>query len=258
MPRPIATSAGALVGETIQDGRSVSVRLLSWLEGQGISDGYSSPTLRRGLGSLAARIDRALLGFSHPAEDRDYLWDVARLPRLRPLVGDLDGGRHELAVAVLDEFENRVAPILDRVPRQVIHSDLNPDNLLVAPDDNDTIVGVVDFSDVIGTARIIEPAVAAAYQCLHEDDPVTVIAEVIAAYHASLPLTESELAIAPALVMARHTQTLTIGSWHAAIYPENREYLLGDVEPAAAALHRLLTLDANAVQTAIVDACEAA
>ena len=57
----------------------------------------TDPPLRRALGGTLAELGRALRGFDDPLVHRPLLWDLAQLPRLRPLVaerppGDLDRG----------------------------------------------------------------------------------------------------------------------------------------------------------------------
>ena len=52
-------------------------------------------------------------------------------------------------------------PALDHLPHQVIHNDANEHNVLVA--DDGTVVGLIDFGDVVWTARVGGLAVAGAY-----------------------------------------------------------------------------------------------
>src|SRR5689334_18411011 len=53
------------------------VRLFSWIDGQPLADIRSrTPELLASLGAALAGIDAALVGFSHPAMNRDLHWDI--------------------------------------------------------------------------------------------------------------------------------------------------------------------------------------
>ena len=65
----------------------------------------------RAYGETHARLNLALRGFFHPAAGRELLWDLAHAARLRQHVDDIaDRERRRLVEAVLDRYEERVAP----------------------------------------------------------------------------------------------------------------------------------------------------
>ena len=125
--------------------------------------------------------------------------------------------RRELADRMLQRFEQAVVPKLATLPRQVVHGDVNDYNVLVAPqalvasgdervtgadvrhpslqrehcsqpiDDQNLTgqgqgVGVIDFGDMVHTARVCNLGVALAYICMGKDDPLSVASTVVAAY----------------------------------------------------------------------------
>ena len=52
-----------------------------------------------------ARVGRALRGFFHPAADYEILWDITRLPALRPMLGHVpDAARRAQVARVIDRF----------------------------------------------------------------------------------------------------------------------------------------------------------
>ena len=61
---------------------------------------------------LVARLDRALAGFSHPLTERALLWDVTRLPALRPKLGHVPRPRRALVEQTLDLYVSAVEPVL--------------------------------------------------------------------------------------------------------------------------------------------------
>src|SRR5690242_701132 len=71
----------------------------------------------RNFGQTHARLVRALRGFFHPAAGRELLYDLAHAGRLRSLVEAIpDAGRRVLVTAVLDRYDERVAPRWAELP----------------------------------------------------------------------------------------------------------------------------------------------
>ena len=114
---------------------------------------------------------------------------------------------------------------------------------------------MIDFGDVIRSPRIIDPAIAVAYQCFGQEDLPGVAADVVGAYHQVMTLSGAEIELVPDLVMARLVQSLTIGCWRAELHPENRDYILADAEPAWQAMQRLDQIGTEAMGSAVAEAC---
>ena len=256
IPRPIATRDGHVVGSVELEAGVAAVRLLTYLEGTEIPEGFSTDRLRRDIGTWLGRLDNALLGFEHPELDREYLWDVVQMSSIRPLVHHLPDERSDFVSNWLDRFRDEVEPQLSAAPDQVIHGDVNPWNLLVDSARPDSITGLIDFGDVIRSPRIIDPAIAVAYQCFGQEDPAGVAADLVGSYHHVTALSRAEIELVPDLVMARLVQSLTIGAWRAELHPENRDYILADAEPAWQAMLRLDQIGTEAILRAVVEACE--
>jgi len=243
VPRVVRTSAGELVGIGEVGGSTVPVRMQTFLAGDRMPDGYSTAESRRSLAGLLARLDVALGGFSHPLGLRSDLWDLTQLPLLRERTVHLPSERRLVVEAEIDKFDRTVLPAIGAARRQMIHSDANAANLLTEPGNPDELVGIVDFGDLIEGPLVADLAIAAAYQCLGQSDPASVVAGLTAAFHSRLPLTVEEIALVPALVVARLVQSHTISAWRAGMHPDNRSYILIHAEPAWHALERLLDLE---------------
>jgi len=256
IPAPVLTSQGDLVGVAQFETGVAAVRLVTFITGSPIPEGFSTGVLRRDLGNLLARIDQALQGFEHSEQDREYIWDVAQMGTIRELVHHLCEDRLDFVSRWLDHFDAEVEPRISSLPSQVIHSDFNPENLLVDLAKPENVIGVIDFADVIRSARVIDPAVAVAYQCFGQQDPAQVAADFVGAYHQITPLTEAEIRLIPDLVTARLVQSLTIGAWRAELHPGNRDYILIHAQPAWQAIQRLAEVGTVALRNAIHDACD--
>ncbi|CAG2137650.1 phosphotransferase [Cupriavidus plantarum] len=247
IPRLIATRDGQSVywrglgsGSDGSAPTRQAVRLITFVPGVPLYKVARSAAQRRALGTALARIDLALHGFTHAHASHRLLWDLQHLAQLRPLLACIeDPARQSLVRRYLDRFEARVAPVLPTLRRQVIHNDLNPYNVLVDAEDHDRVAAVFDFGDMVEAPLVNEIAVAAAYQLADAPDPLVTAAECIGAYHARLPLTDTEIALLPDLIAARLMTTVLITSWRAREHPENSAYILRNSGLSWSGLERL-------------------
>lgn len=250
VPRLVPLSDGAL-WLTLPEGR---LRVLTWLEGTPLANLPRSVAQARSAGAALARLTRALAGYDHPAADHVLLWDIRQVPRLAGLIADHpDPAFRAEALAFLDDFNARIAPALEAVPRQVCHADFNPHNLLADPAAPDRISGVIDFGDMVRTPRICDLATAAAYQ-VDADDPLAGLTAFVAGYCDILPLTGAEIALLHDLIAARMVATLAITGWRAARYPENAAYILRNAPAARAGLVAMAAVGREAATTAFARA----
>ncbi len=216
------------------------VQCLSFLEGHSLHLVPGSATQRRNLGAIQARMNQALSGFSHTAENRDVLWDTKRADRLGELSDFVcDPTIRNLAKQATERFTSELLPVLPKLRSQVIHNDLNPYNILVS---GDTITGIIDFGDIVKSPVVQDLATTCAYQIMRSHDPVQAIVEVATGFHRIEPILAEELAVLPNFICARLALILVIGDHKANRDPGNAPYLLRNREAAAAALARLLKL----------------
>ena len=163
------------------------------------------------------------------------IWDVRHAAQLAGLLAQVPDfpcrqGVNEVLARVAPELESR----LPRLRQQVVHNDLNSRNVLVDPDDEACVTGVIDFGDLTHTALIADVAVAAA-DLMPEDCGADVryayaaIRDIAVAYHETLPLLAEELALLGTLVAARLVANLVVPAWHVRQHPGGGHF----VAPAA-------------------------
>ena len=107
---------------------------------------------------------RGLSNFRHPGANHKLLWDLQHAAELRPLIDAVPAERRALVERTLDRFETHALPVLSGLPKQPLHNDLNPHNIVVDSANNERIAGIIDFGDMTSTARVVDLAVTAAYQ----------------------------------------------------------------------------------------------
>ena len=225
---------------TAEDGRKHLARVVSWLDGTPLQYVERVPGYADTLGQTAARIGRALSGFSHPAAGYALLWDLKRASHLKELLDCVaDDSLRSLCAARLDRFDTAVTPRLSDLRWQIIHNDLNPSNVLVDENDPTRVLGVIDFGDIAHSPLIVDVAVASAYLLKEGPDALSDMLEFVAAYAHVVPLEERELEVLFDLTLTRSTMTVLITHWRAARYPENREYILRNETRARTLLTQL-------------------
>ncbi|WP_210265883.1 phosphotransferase [Bradyrhizobium australiense] len=237
------------------DGSIRVVRLLSFLAGTPMHAVETSAELRRSLGRCAARLARGLSDFSHCGANHKLLWDLQHAAELYQLIDAVPSERRGLVEHVLGGFETSALPMLRHLPSQPVHNDLNPHNVVVDHETHTGVAGIIDFGDLTHTARINDLAITAAYQVADTDDPLATACDMIAAYHAVLPLQPAELDVLFDLIATRMAMTVVISSWRAARYPANREYILRNNAAAWARLRRMAALSRDQARLQIQRAC---
>lgn len=242
-----------------RDGRSVvatpagALRLLTWLPGTPLAHLARTPALAIAIGTALGRLDAALARFHHPAADHHLLWDIRNAGDLLPLAAALPDELKPRVATVLARFVSQTAPALAGLPRQVIHGDFNPHNLLADPRDPTHLTGILDFGDMTLSHRICDLGVAASYLIVPEDPPALLI-PLVTAYHRANPLNGQEIRLLPDLITARLVTTLTLSAWRAARYPGNAGYILRNAPMSRAGLDAMT--DPGALASIFLHACE--
>jgi 4-aminobutyrate aminotransferase-like enzyme/Ser/Thr protein kinase RdoA (MazF antagonist) len=236
------------------DGRTYPARLFTFLPGQVTANTALTTEAIWAHGQITARLGQALRGFFHPAADYEILWDITRLPRLRPLLAHVVGGlRRAQAERVLDRFEARVAPALPGLRAQVIHADMSLDNVLYG--DGLRVSGIVDFGDMTHAPLVCDLAVAVADVLHGRDDAIEAAGALIGGYVSVTPLEDAEAALLADLVAARLATEVVVTAWRQGLYPGNAAYAAHGEPGARAFLDQIEAVGIDAVGRRFRDAC---
>lgn len=267
LPHSGAAIVHTLDGETIAQvdaggGQHYYIRLLSYIPGLPLATVRPhAPELLDDLGRFLGRIDYALAGYDHPALHRHFHWDLAHAAEMvRSLVDEIPAAqRRALVLGLLDRFEKSTAPLLDALPRQVIHGDANDYNVLVTGDGDlftryRRVAGILDLGDMVHSLRVADLAIAAAYVLLDKPDPLQAVAQLTAGYNAANPLAEAEIAALWDLACMRLCVSVCHAAHQRALQPDN-EYLSISERPAWAALEKLAQIHPRLAHSMLRAAC---
>src|SRR6266852_4285956 len=262
-PRVIPSLSGAHVSLIDSPTHTTHfVRLLTYLPGTPLAEARSnSPGLWRDLGRKLGQLDRELAEFDHSALHRDLHWDLANGPQIVSEYGQMIGDLklRELVFESAGTFERNVSILLPKLRRSVIHGDANDYNVLVSPrGDSDpqhpTVVGLIDFGDMVHSHTVGDLAVAIAYVVLDKADPMTVAAQVVAGYHKEYPLQQAEIEALHGLVIMRLCMSVSLAAHQKQQQPGN-EYLKISQRSIINTLPLIAAIDSSAATAAFRHAC---
>lgn len=240
VPRVVHTLAGAASGEIADVDSTYRLRVVTWLDGEPLESRGLDMRSVRDAGSALAHLDKALADFSHPGENPVLLWDLQRVVELRELIDCIeDSSVREGVARAIDDFDGCVLPAMGELRSQVIHSDANPGNILLADDG----IGFIDFGDMLKAPLVFDVAIAMSYLRSFDADPMQLMVPFVAAYHAVMPLDGTEADLLFDLVRARLATTVTLLYWRLGARAENDPYRQKALEIEGGAEEFLVLLD---------------
>lgn len=204
-PEPVR----ALDGRDIVSHEGHYVRVLTWVDGVPLAHRQRlSHADVIELGMLAGRTTLALMGFAHPAMNRNIRWDSRWARLVVDELGDQlrDPGHRALVARALNHFDE-LSDLADRLPVQVVHADVTDVNAVRQPDSKGrwAVRGVLDFGDVMRTWRVGDVAATAAGIAGHVsvDDVLDAVIAALTGYRSVCALTEDEVDALWPLVLSR-------------------------------------------------------
>lgn len=203
------------------------LRLVTFLPGIFLADVTPHTAgLLSSLGTFLGTLDRTLAGFSHPAMNRAYRWNMtgaaAVIRAHAPHIASPED--RALVDHFLAQLETHLPPVEPQLRRSVIHNDANDNNVLVGHtrSGRQRVTGLIDFGDTVYSYTVAEVAIAAAYVMLGKADPLEAAAQVVGGYHAAHPLTDPELVALFDLICARLATSVSISAHDKKTDPGNR------------------------------------
>jgi len=235
------------------------VRLLTYLLGIPLAHvPHHSPELLNNYGQTLATLDKSLQGFPHPAMHRELYWDLKNASNTinNHITRIENREKRGIVQHFLAQYEKNVHPILLYLRTSVIHSDCNDYNVLVNDSDvwKNMVIGIIDFGDLVYSHTLNEIAIAAAYEMLNKDNPITIAAQIVNGYHIVFPLTESELEVLFTLICIRLCMSVCISAYQQKQEPDNN-YLSISEKPAWELLEWLVDVNPQLVYSTFRHAC---
>ncbi len=223
---PVADVLGT---DTVElDGQTHAVRFVSWLDGAPLGDANPiTRSMMEQVGALLARVGGVLESMDGRAAPSDFPWNLCRARKTIESRLELLGDEEQrLLQYFLGLYGDMLEPRRHELPHQLIHGDANDYNVLVgdAKAVERHVTALLDFGDMGRSARVGDPAIAAAYLAFHCTDPVEALEAVLAGYHGEAELDPFEVEAFFVLVSLRLCISVCMSAEQRAAEPDN-DYL---------------------------------
>jgi 4-aminobutyrate aminotransferase-like enzyme/Ser/Thr protein kinase RdoA (MazF antagonist) len=245
VPRVIRTLEGESIGVVQMAGShgddtavSCRARLVTYLPGRLMQDvgvgARTSPrnALLRSVGNHIAQLDRALVGFFHPALAQPIAWDVRRAPALLPVLAQVQSPAMRRALSTALDPIQQLLQQMRGLRSQAIHGDCHGRNLLVN-DAGDACVGIIDLGDMIHAPLVLEIAVTMAEFLTDGVASLDELPELLAGYTSTQPLERADVDVLYDLMAARIAVGVLIQTWREQNKPSAGANNLADISAKA-------------------------
>jgi Ser/Thr protein kinase RdoA (MazF antagonist) len=231
----------AVNGESIVFVDGFAVRLLTYLEGDLLTNITRTPELYRDVGRFLGQFSKAMQSYSPPpdSDGSDKFWKLDNVIACKEYLPDvIDEDARDRIARLFKIYEHKIAPRLPSFRKAVIHSDANEQNFLINPAYPTKIAGLIDFGEMQIASQVNDLAITLAYALLGENDIDMAAREIIAGYENEFPLEDQERDVLYYLMAMRLVTNITMTSHTAKQQPDN-EYILIAQGPARALLKQL-------------------
>jgi Ser/Thr protein kinase RdoA (MazF antagonist) len=202
-----------------------TMRLLTFLRGELQYRTQNCEAQSRNVGRALAALGVGLENYNGRPPAGKLMWDISHTLDLANVIDHVAPERRARVEAILREFERATSAINGLGRRQIIHNDFNPHNILLNPDRQTEVVGIIDFGDMVHAPLVNDLAVALSYH-LATDNWAARIGAFLEGYRSARTLEPAELELLPALTRARLAMSIIIAEWRSARVPENASYIM--------------------------------
>lgn len=225
VPRLVRTRGGGWSHTLASADGPRIMRLLTFLPGELQYRTPGTAAQSRNVGRALAALGLGLKNYEGRPPAGKLMWDISHMLDLAAVVGHVAPERRAQAEGVLQEFERALPAIAALERRQIIHNDFNPHNILLDPADPTTVVGIIDFGDMVHAALINDLAVALSYH-LGTDNWAARTGAFLEGFLSARALEPAEIELLPLLARCRLAMSIIIAEWRSALFPENRDYIM--------------------------------
>ncbi|MBD9466384.1 phosphotransferase [Pseudomonas sp. Pdm06] len=199
-------------------------RLYNFLPGILLNDVPKHGCVRPKIGGMVAKLHDATENFYHSRASRYVKWDIKNSHALTDHLKVIDDQNlRKLIASMVDGYVKNVMPLINQLPKQIIHGDLHPGNILIEPVDK-SIKGVIDFGDVVLSSRSGDLAIACAGQLDYKDDALKGVLQVLDGYRPKKNLTAAEANALPYQIGARFAAGILFLTSHRKKFPDSTHF----------------------------------
>jgi Ser/Thr protein kinase RdoA (MazF antagonist) len=224
-PKVFLNIEGTMITEVLdENGNLFYLRLLSWVKGKiWVDIKPNSMELYEQLGQKLGKMSKLLQNFTPPftpAPHSGYHWETCTANWLEETLVHIEAKENrQIAKLFLKDYAEKVTPNISKFRNGFVHNDANNFNILTNDTNNkQEVIGLIDFGLAMPSKVVCELAVACAYLCMKQPNPLKIVAALVKGFHAVFPLNEAEQkAIIPLM-----TRRILISVTHSALNRNNK------------------------------------
>ena len=262
-PMPLAGFKNKFLADFQHNEQILPLRVFPFIEGAFLANVKPPLAFYTDFGAFLAELDQHLSGYRDPVlEVYSHSWDPQKVQELSDQTGIIsDPEIRRIVKYFLMKHREEVAPILHRLPQQLIHGDANDYNVIVegkrekgGKAEGFSLKGLIDFGDMVYAARIQEVSIALTYALMDADQPLETAAALVRGYHSILPLSKTEIELLYYLIPARLATSLIHSSVNYQKDPTN-EYHQISAAPAERLIRSWLRINPLLFTNRMLSAC---
>lgn len=258
IPRLVQTADGDVLSSISNDSGVVhALRVVTYLPGIPFADGgFPDGQQLREIGAFQARMVKALVGFSHEASGAFMPWNLSNgVAVSREIWANAAEDLKTLAGPMIARLRDEILPKLNAGPSQVIHNDAHPHNLLRADKKSATVVGLIDFGDMVYAPVVNELAVMIATFQRRAKDDLSVMEHLLVGFHSEHPLTDQEVTLLWDAIILRLLITVLLSDIKLSLQVERDPNVVVDRVEAIDLLSIIFATDQDASVARLRSAC---
>ena len=202
LPTPISFSGGKYVDVVELNEKPKIIRLLSFLDGSFLGDTKGEKENYLSLGAFLGELDKELSQLkNYVIQSRKWEWHIQYPELVRDYLKDIPSAKdRSLVQYFLQQFEEKVRPILPGLRKSIIYNDANEWNILLMENQD---LALIDFGDLAYAPLVQEVAVAITYAAYDKEDYLGWAEDILKGYQLVISLEEKEVDILYYLIATR-------------------------------------------------------
>ena len=261
-PKPIPTQKGEYQLDIILDDLQVTLRVLPFFEGKFLAEVDTDSSFLADFGKFLGRLNKEFAPLNNPILiSQSHEWDLARFQESKNLASYIsDPELRRVVLFFFMKYQEEVHPITHHLPKCLIHGDANDWNVLVQSPGSGVrgpgsrVLALIDFGDMVYSARINELGIALAYALAGVEDLISLTALFVKGYHNVYTLTERELSVLYYLIAARMCTSIVHAAKKSHEQPDS-EYHQISAKPSQKLLLRWIRVNPFLFKEKMLSAC---
>lgn len=225
VPKPIPQLDGKLWSIERINEKSHLIRLLSFLPGTLLKSAPITDNFAYNCGAYIAKIQNILSDICHDGlENYETNWSLSYVRKFDKYINVVQNEKlQKILKESKKDFLEKVYAVEEKLPKGLIHADLNDQNILI---ENDDVHGLFDFGDAQKGPYVYDLAICIFYltiECKRDklEDFIRIGRKTIQGYETIRKLKSIEKETLPYCILARYVQSLASAWWMKINDPEN-------------------------------------